>query len=350
MFSKTPYFIVGIGLGMVYLPAMVMVGYYFESRRALASGIASSGAGVGMLVLAPSTAALLSHYHWQGTMIILAGITLQCVLFGSLMRPLVSRKSKTRTVHFEEPHIDQADRACQTHQEPLVSCNNYLVLSNSKLPTVQVGNHANGLSSSDHEVHRKIEKSATFHVNKPICKLKTDAITLSECELRISSKHDHHLLSEVRERDRHYSNSCHNLSHRTAHGHSEFLPSAAHKHKEPIHHMKPLLRKDIFYSGSLHNLPFCETHSYTTTSASVLPVENEDTRPSHCPRVSQSSLSTLSEMMDLGIAANPYFLIIALASVFIQTGYFIPIVFISDYADSIGVDAKHAAFLISIIG
>lgn len=31
-------FIGGIGMGLVYLPSIVMVGYYFEEKRAIATG------------------------------------------------------------------------------------------------------------------------------------------------------------------------------------------------------------------------------------------------------------------------------------------------------------------------
>lgn len=31
-------FIGGIGMGLVYLPSIVMVGYYFEKKRAIATG------------------------------------------------------------------------------------------------------------------------------------------------------------------------------------------------------------------------------------------------------------------------------------------------------------------------
>ena len=36
----------GLGFGMVFLPAIVCVGIYFESKRALATGIAVCGAGL----------------------------------------------------------------------------------------------------------------------------------------------------------------------------------------------------------------------------------------------------------------------------------------------------------------
>ena len=43
----------GFGLGLVYLPAVVAVNYYFERRRALAAGIAVCGSGVGTFLFAP---------------------------------------------------------------------------------------------------------------------------------------------------------------------------------------------------------------------------------------------------------------------------------------------------------
>ena len=75
-------------MALMYLPSMVMVGYYFEKRRPLAAGIASSGSGFGMLILAPLAAYLVSEYHWKGALVILSGVMLQGVVLGSLMRPL----------------------------------------------------------------------------------------------------------------------------------------------------------------------------------------------------------------------------------------------------------------------
>ena len=51
----------GFGLGMIYLPSIVIVGYYFESKRALATGIAVCGSGVGSIILP-----LLSNFILQG--------------------------------------------------------------------------------------------------------------------------------------------------------------------------------------------------------------------------------------------------------------------------------------------
>ena len=61
----------GIGFGLVYVPAVVAVGYYFDKRRALATGIAVCGSGVGTFVIAPLTTWLLEQYGWRGTILML---------------------------------------------------------------------------------------------------------------------------------------------------------------------------------------------------------------------------------------------------------------------------------------
>jgi MCP family monocarboxylic acid transporter-like MFS transporter 14 len=36
----------GVGFGMIYVPAVIAVGFYFEKKRALATGIAICGSGM----------------------------------------------------------------------------------------------------------------------------------------------------------------------------------------------------------------------------------------------------------------------------------------------------------------
>ncbi|XP_067131694.1 monocarboxylate transporter 12-B-like isoform X2 [Centruroides vittatus] len=78
----------GVGLGLIYLPAIVSVGYYFSTKRAFATGIAVCGSGVGAFIFAPLCQKLLEIYGWKGALVILAGFTLNCMVFGALMRPL----------------------------------------------------------------------------------------------------------------------------------------------------------------------------------------------------------------------------------------------------------------------
>lgn len=78
----------GIGFGMIYLPAVVAVGYYFETKRSLATGIAVCGSGVGTFAFAPLANYLLEVFDWKNANLVLAGLILNCAVFGAMMRPL----------------------------------------------------------------------------------------------------------------------------------------------------------------------------------------------------------------------------------------------------------------------
>lgn len=90
------YFILflGIGFGFIYLPAVVTVGYYFEKKRAFATGLAVCGSGVGTFLMTPFVQYLLGRYDWRGTVLILSGVVLNCACFGALFRPLQATQPK----------------------------------------------------------------------------------------------------------------------------------------------------------------------------------------------------------------------------------------------------------------
>ena len=79
---------------MMYLCAYVMIGHYFDKKRALATGIATCGSGVGTFVFAPLTVFLLKQFGWKGTMLILGGITLNGVVCAAAYRPIPHFEAK----------------------------------------------------------------------------------------------------------------------------------------------------------------------------------------------------------------------------------------------------------------
>lgn len=78
----------GFGLSLCFTSAIVAVTYYFEKRRALATGLTVCGSGIGTFVFAPLIDTLIDHYEWQGAILILAAILLNLVICGALMRDL----------------------------------------------------------------------------------------------------------------------------------------------------------------------------------------------------------------------------------------------------------------------
>lgn len=69
---------------------------YFEKYRSLATGIAVCGSGFGTFIFAPLTEVLISSYGWRGAMLIIGGIVLNCIIFGSTFKPLPSGSSSKK--------------------------------------------------------------------------------------------------------------------------------------------------------------------------------------------------------------------------------------------------------------
>jgi MFS family permease len=77
--------LVGLGIALVYTPAIACVQPWFTRRRGLAAGIASSGIGAGTLLVPLGVAAAISAWQWRQALIALALATLVLGLAGSLL-------------------------------------------------------------------------------------------------------------------------------------------------------------------------------------------------------------------------------------------------------------------------
>ena len=81
-------FLGGIGFGFIYLPAIVVVGQYFESKRALATGIAVAGSGFGTFVMPFLCQFSIDQFGWKFTLYMIALMVLACIFCGLLYKPL----------------------------------------------------------------------------------------------------------------------------------------------------------------------------------------------------------------------------------------------------------------------
>jgi len=79
--------VTGLGFGLMYLPAIVIVSQHFTTRRALATGIVLCAAGAGTFLFAPLTEQLVEKLGWRGAMRVLAVACLGCVVCGAAMVP-----------------------------------------------------------------------------------------------------------------------------------------------------------------------------------------------------------------------------------------------------------------------
>lgn len=107
--------VAGAGLGLMYVPAVVSVGYYFDKRRALATGIVCSGSGAGTFILAPFASFLLIQLgDWRGAMKVFAGLCLFCSLCGLTMKPLPKKPAKKEAEEDGEAQTEQKANCLMT--------------------------------------------------------------------------------------------------------------------------------------------------------------------------------------------------------------------------------------------
>lgn len=87
----------GVGSSFSFVSSIVVLGEYFDTRLALANGIATSGSGVGSLVAGPVINYLLQSVGWKNSMRILGGFANVLWIAAVLFRPRAIRCDDAET-------------------------------------------------------------------------------------------------------------------------------------------------------------------------------------------------------------------------------------------------------------
>ncbi|OWF36096.1 monocarboxylate transporter 12-like [Mizuhopecten yessoensis] len=286
----------GCGFGLIYLPAIVMVGYYFDKRRAFATGIAVCGSGIGGFVFAPLCVFLLETYGWQGAMWVISGIVFNGAIFASFYRPIEENKSTCENMKCTQ----------------ITSCN-----SNSEKECFIFQENGNkNIKPND------LELNPIYRCRSVEIKCDTNG---TDCAARLAFSQDLSLLN-------------------TGTGN----PKQSHAHKT---HLSPLIRKDIFYSGSLEHIPERVAAKSDSEYVSKMTVQSNEDIPdsikiSCCARFCVA----FKETFDFSLLASPTFLLYGVSCFLCMFGFFIPFNFLPALAQDLDLSIAEGALLISIIG
>lgn len=310
-------FPIGLGFGLIYLPAVVIVGYYFEKRRAIATGIAVCGSGVGTFIFAPVNAIMIDAFDWRNLVMIQAAIVLNACVFGMLMRPLEPTKKmkqyqrKTQMENAKKKAIRGRKR--NAHSDSSMPCADDFTklkeikhrkeMVNEKRTISETSDLMNGIKA--HEIHPRIESGYAKTQPKPF---------LSAPRLRHDSTH----------------------------------------HVEKTDYSRPMYRQDIFYSGSIYNIPQYKTSGSDVreyiTSITHIPDTPSPSCWDRCTCLPVSVVDTLKDMLDLSLLKDFSFLMICVGNILAMTGFYVPFSYVVDHAMQWGIPKTDAAFLLSIIG
>ncbi|VDK51784.1 unnamed protein product [Anisakis simplex] len=99
----------GIGFGLVYLPAIVIVNQWFEKKRAFALGLAVCGSGIGTTIFSQINPLLLNlnHGNWRTFLMNIAVISLLCIVCGLFFK----------TPQANEKQVEEVAKIVTSYQE-----------------------------------------------------------------------------------------------------------------------------------------------------------------------------------------------------------------------------------------
>ena len=99
--------LLALGTAPIYVTSMSMVSRRFVKRRGLALGIVSSGGGMGMILMAPISASLISGYGWHTACLLLSLIAfftmIPCALLLGRLSGEVAALPDVEEQHYNEP-------------------------------------------------------------------------------------------------------------------------------------------------------------------------------------------------------------------------------------------------------
>ena len=353
---------------MFFLPFCVMPGYYFEKRRAIALGISSSGAGTGLIVMPQVAALLLSNLNWRSVVILLAGLVLQIVALGALLRPLGSKGNRPKaqirhdknnmenaTLDKTAPNSTSGDSGTVMEfdtlpNEPLLSGEQ--VQLSSREPAKQGNTWIQSCYAfkSHNDTNYKVLQNSNI-AERNIRDIKR-TVPVAPPTNAASPKNTRSVTN--RESKITYANSCYEFSKIPDIANQKFPSSRGQVDRNQI--QQDLLRpfSEHYFTGSVADLPEFQSQPDVTSylaSLRSLPDAYNTTGSGGCCQLATGPLvETLKNMLDLRILLDPSFLLIGLAAFGIQLGYFVPVLFMADHTSTLGLTAGQSASLVAAFG
>ncbi|KAK3880530.1 hypothetical protein Pcinc_014978, partial [Petrolisthes cinctipes] len=385
----------GIGFGFIYVPAVIATGFYFEKRRALATGIAVCGSGIGNFVFAPLNNFMLATVSWRWTLVLYACITLSCAFFGLAFRPLKPNYTRDQEDELNPPGTPLLMRIKRARDEQMRQCASAISMAsmNSKTNLEEAIYDADGKLNSNTVARTLLERhGGNAHkrysfpgivVTAPEAiqeETETPLIESKEEEKCSDDGGDNDKAGKVLDNNKNetlvktsdqeneegqngmvnmYSNCPRNKSAPVLAHHN--LLSAEHLRRPSrttlrTETTRPFYRDDIFYSGSMRRLSqyrsseSVEQYHQSVTNLPLKEIAEEEEGSGKCRCCPAAVTSILARMFDFTILKSPTFIVLALAGFMSLMALFVPYMFLPGYAADVGIDKSSVATLVSTIG
>lgn len=302
---------------------------YFEKKRSFATGIAVCGSGIGTFIFAPLTEALINTYGWRGALLIITAITLNCIIFGALFRPLeTSRPRRKRTT--SEVAVEMVEK------EKLMAINEEIGSSPSHAAAsdpVRRSVHDVPVNGEMHRISQENATNNTLTVNAAVGDSSIARMARSQPQLL-------QVPTDVAGEDsRKFGSYGHLPSNRDTEAGFTVSSRKGSTADTRSHHggSGVMYRKDALYSGSMLNIPEYRADP-KGFSGSVMRIPDDSTSATSdsnekvkvCGLIpcNKESYDAYKEMMDFGLLKDPVFILFTISNFCTSIGFNVPYVYI----------------------
>uniref|UniRef100_A0A8D9BUH3 Monocarboxylate transporter 12 n=1 Tax=Cacopsylla melanoneura TaxID=428564 RepID=A0A8D9BUH3_9HEMI len=354
----------GIGFGLIYVPAVITTGFYFERWRALATGIAVCGSGIGTFIFAPFSTYLIETVGWRGALLIQAGLIFNCAVFGAMFRPLAPvRVNISNNAEHAEIVKEKEGEKSETEKLPLL-LRIKLARESLQAESMQNLDHEIEITSTTEDVvdanhHLKVNNNIKYPTAIEVIAASTK--NLKELKESNQSLYDsNHHIKSVSASERKL-NIMELKPESKANGMPRHRPramsssSTRSRRNTGASGVRPLYRDDIFFGASLTKLPQYSSQVSSlnyTLSVTRLPTYNDvmEEQTKSCKLCPEAVKRTLKTMLDTSLLSSPSFLILCISGFITMMGFYVPFMYIKERAVLTGMASQQAMLLVSVIG
>ncbi|KAK3925719.1 Monocarboxylate transporter 12-B [Frankliniella fusca] len=380
----------GIGFGMIYVPSVITTGFYFERWRALATGIAVCGSGIGTFLMGPLCELILEHSSWRGLLMVQAGMVLSLAVMGALFRPLLPSKVEVPYDPVKAAELEAAEAAEAAAKEGKEGAGEQRLPLLQRIKRAREELRAQSTASlHDHSANNNYPTAAqVLGASTRVLKASCLSLDVSVSPNRAGAGHAHHhhgnhlngdlsksekrLSAPIRDgvtppssprfakaltpEQRRGSAAVPRRQRAQSESHGGRRAQAHHANGAPrTNGSRPMYRDDIFFGASLQRLPEYGSRVSAldyTMSVTRLPTKADLAEESSqtCSLCPEAVRRTLYTMLDLSLLRSPTFLVLAMSGFFTMMGFYVPFGYLKDRAVEGEWKESSAVWLVPSIG
>ncbi|XP_063960252.1 uncharacterized protein LOC135155257 [Lytechinus pictus] len=277
----------GFGWTFIFLPTSSSPAEYFPDLFEIVTGVAFSGASVGVMVMPWLFDTINAFYGWRGGLLMLGALNSQYILIGSLLKPTKGRRTRKNAHATHDGGKSQIHNSLDVEADQVgVDIKRGCDQSQTGTCSVLEGSTMSLPSYTDHS-ENEAEKACTYHGD--VAKFPLDTNVSKDL------KFDSHLIADYGG-----NNGFVNASYEADPLHEVHTRKMSHQGRSPESKRHSVIKEK--YVKPSTNLSNCDEYEVESIPAEHENVQSATTNPNHVNHVNGKRVSTAdAELVEIHI-------------------------------------------------